>query len=395
MEPNVWWIIVPAVLVGHGGLNVVIYNRINATGMSRRTVKRLTKLFFAWTLIFPPLVLALHWDVVIDFLSGRPGHLEIPFWLIGYGLCCLASWLVFGIPWLVWRPLFGLEWVSAPRRIETVDVARAVGKSLPLTTKCKLESRIPFNQILELAIEEVELPVDGLPDALDGYRIAHLSDIHLTGDIRLDFAAYAVRRATEWKPDLLALTGDIIDKRPCIGWLGEIFAPAAARDGCYFVLGNHDIRIVDSRETRHAMGRAGWTDLGTRVMDIDLAGVQSSLIGNEHPWYQRPSLAESDPNRFRLLLSHSPDQFGWARQHGVKLMLAGHTHGGQGRLPLVGPILGPSYHGSRWASGDFFRPPTTMHVSRGLSGTHLLRLNCRPELSLLTLRVPCGVSSRT
>jgi predicted MPP superfamily phosphohydrolase len=67
-------------------------------------------------------------------------------------------------------------------------------------------------------------------------------------------------------------------------------------------------------------------------------------------------------------------------------MLAGHTHGGQGRLPLLGPLISPSFHGSRYASGDFFKPPTTMHVTRGLSGTHLLRINCRPELSLLTLR---------
>lgn len=67
-------------------------------------------------------------------------------------------------------------------------------------------------------------------------------------------------------------------------------------------------------------------------------------------------------------------------------MLAGHTHGGQGRLPLAGPLLGPSFHGSRYASGDFYKDPTTMHVTRGISGVHLLRINCRPELSLLTLR---------
>jgi len=109
------------------------------------------------------------------------------------------------------------------------------------------------------------------------------------------------------------------------------------------------------------------------------------LIGNEHPWFKRPEL-ETDNSELRLLLSHSPDQIWWARKHGVTLMLAGHTHGGQGRLPLAGPILGPSLHGSRFASGDFYLPPTTMHVTRGLCGTHLIRINCRPELSLLTLR---------
>jgi predicted MPP superfamily phosphohydrolase len=94
----------------------------------------------------------------------------------------------------------------------------------------------------------------------------------------------------------------------------------------------------------------------------------------------------ADAVDFRLLLSHSPDQLAWARRHDVTLMLAGHTHGGQGRLPLAGPVLSPSYHGSRYASGDFYKAPTTMHVTRGLGGVHLMRINCRPELSLITLR---------
>ena len=109
------------------------------------------------------------------------------------------------------------------------------------------------------------------------------------------------------------------------------------------------------------------------------------IIGNEHPWYARPEI-ESTEDQFRLLVSHSPDQFRWAREHGIHLMLAGHTHGGQGRLPLAGPILSPSFHGSRYASGDFYKPPTTMHVTRGIGGVHLMRINCRPELSLITLK---------
>jgi predicted MPP superfamily phosphohydrolase len=135
------------------------------------------------------------------------------------------------------------------------------------------------------------------------------------------------------------------------------------------------------------MDRAGWTDLGSRGLSRELSGVPTLLIGNEYPWFQRPAIDKIPGNEaFRLLLSHSPDQLSWARQHHVTLMLAGHTHGGQGRLPLAGPVLSPSFHGSRYASGDFFKPPTTMHVTRGLCGTHLMRINCRPELSLLTLR---------
>jgi predicted MPP superfamily phosphohydrolase len=190
----------------------------------------------------------------------------------------------------------------------------------------------------------------------------------------------------------LAITGDIIDKQSCIDWLGDIFGSAEATDGCYYVLGNHDTRIVDSWQTRQAMDSAGWTDLGSRSLRTSLRGVETLMIGNEHPWYERPIIEDKEGDEFRFLLSHSPDQIGWARKHRVELMLAGHTHGGQGRLPLAGPLLSPSYHGSRFASGDFYKAPTTMHVSRGLCGTHLLRINCRPELSLLRLRSPDAIN---
>ncbi len=386
MSPSIGWILVLAVVVGHFGLNLAIYNRLSGTGVPRKTLKRIVKTFFAFTILLPPTVVLLYPDVLADLLAGRPQEIPIPTVLLAYAWLCLSTWFFLGIPWLAWRPIFGLEWIRLTREVEVVDVETAVARPLALSTKCKLESRIPLNQIFDLAIEKIELPVSGLPRQLDGYRIAHLSDVHLTGDVHPDFTRYAVERATEWRPHLMALTGDIIDKQPCIDWLGEVFAPGRARDGCYYVLGNHDTRIVDSQQTREAMDRAGWTDLGSRGLRRELGGVSTLLIGNEYPWYQRPVIDQQGEELFRLLLSHSPDQLSWARKHNVTLMLAGHTHGGQGRLPLVGPLLSPSLHGSRYASGDFFRPPTTMHVTRGLSGIHLMRINCRPELSLLTLR---------
>ncbi len=69
-------------------------------------------------------------------------------------------------------------------------------------------------------------------------------------------------------------------------------------------------------------------------------------------------------------------------------MLAGHTHGGQIRIPLVGPLVAPSHYGSEFASGVFYLKPTLMHVSRGLSGVHPFRWFCPPEISILTLRNP-------
>ncbi len=383
MDPWIRYLLMIAVVIGHFGLHLAIYNRVNGFGWPRKRVKRMVKVFFVNALVLP-IIVVLFWRSWGGWLAGES---DLPIMLLGYSWLCLAAWIVLGVPWLLWRPLWGIEWVDAKRQVEAVNVEREVGISLAATRQCKYEASLPLNQIFELSVETIELPVVGLPAALDGYRIAHLSDIHLTGDVKPDYMRYTVQRAMEWNPHMVALTGDIIDTQECVGWIDDLFAGVSAPDGCYFVLGNHDTRIADPRDTRSAMEQAGWVDVGGRTKHVSLGGVPVMLIGNEHPWFDRPTLdKDRGDEQMRLLLSHSPDQFSWAREHDVTLMLAGHTHGGQGRLPLAGPLLSPSFHGSRYASGDFYRTPTTLHVTRGLGAVHLMRINCRPELSLLVLR---------
>jgi uncharacterized protein len=316
-------------------------------------------------------------------------------------LLCAATVPLLGIPWLLWRPILALEAAPGVRRQATVyDLSTELAAPLTMTHKSRIAAKIPLNQLLQVSIEQIDLPVRGLPVQLDGYRIAHLSDLHLTGDLSPAMIAWVVGQANRWNPDLMALTGDILDYAKCIPQLAEALGHASAADGCYFVLGNHDKRVSDPGEIRAAMVELGWRDLGGKCIDVklqpraaagtapaELQGVAVQMIGNESPWFAAPRCETAgDASVFRLLLAHSPDQLPWARRRGVQLMLAGHTHGGQGRLPLAGPLLSPSWHGSRYASGDFYKPPTTMHVSRGLGGVHLLRINCRPELSLLRLR---------
>ncbi|HWY85255.1 MAG TPA: metallophosphoesterase, partial [Gemmataceae bacterium] len=89
---------------------------------------------------------------------------------------------------------------------------------------------------------------------------------------------------------------------------------------------------------------------------------------------------------FRLLISHTPDNIRWARRHHVDLMLAGHVHGGQIRLPLIGSLFVPSRYSRKFDCGTFFSDPTVMYVSRGLAGQHPLRFNCRPEVTRIILR---------
>ena len=385
----IFWLIVTSAVLGHFAIHLAIYNRLNATGLRRKTIKRIEKLFIA-SCVAIPIAAALAFEGVAELLEPSVDSLASLHVLVRvYGAICIVSLITFGIPWLLWRPLFRVEWLSVTNKTRMVNVDAVADEPLAISRKCKWQSKIPFNQIFQLAIEETELPVNGLPVALEGLRIAHFSDLHFTGDISPAYARYVVDAANQWQPDLCVITGDIIDKQPCIAWLQPIFKDTIAPDGRFFILGNHDKRVADPSEIRREMRACGWSDLGSRLEQRVIRGCEVEIIGNEFPWFPAPNIdviRASETTPFRLLLSHSPDQIWWARQRGVSLMLAGHTHGGQGRLPLVGPLLSPSWNGSRFASGDFFKSPTTLHVSRGLGGVHLLRWNCRPELSLLTLR---------
>ena len=384
---NIGWGIVAVAVVGHFALYLWIYNRLNATGLPRKRIKQIEAVFLAACLLIPPALLALYGDFLLQIYRGTARISAMPVFLAAYGAVCLAVVGLFAGPWLMSRPGLIRSRVDVVVRRRRLHVDREVSVPLALTRKCRWLASLPGNQILQLAIEEKELPVIGLPPQLDGLRVAHLSDAHLTGHIAPDYFRYAVQQANAWRPDMMVLSGDIVDVDRCIAWVGECFGAARAADGCFFVLGNHDKRVRQPADVRAAMASAGWCDLGGHWLQRRLRGHPVTLVGNERPWFPGPAEppSEREPG-MRIAVCHSPDQIDWARRCGVRLMLAGHTHGGQGRLPLIGPVLSPSRYGSRYASGQFHLPPTTMHVSRGLSGVHLLRIHCPPELALLILR---------
>src|SRR5262249_5702051 len=108
----------------------------------------------------------------------------------------------------------------------------------------------------------------------------------------------------------------------------------------------------------------------------------------DHMTADRASAGEQERHGplLKILLAHTPDQITWARRLGFDLMLAGHTHGGQIRFPLIGPVVCPSWHGTRYSAGFYDEPPTLLHTSRGTASLMPLRWNCRPEITKLTLR---------
>ncbi|MCY3006144.1 MAG: metallophosphoesterase, partial [Planctomycetota bacterium] len=158
-----------------------------------------------------------------------------------------------------------------------------------------------------------------------------------------------------------------------------------------FVLGNHDRACGLDSTVRRVMTQLGWLDCGQCDYRLETRLGQVVVLGNERPWFHREttpgfSSAEAQADEFRLGISHSPDQFAWGKKQDLSLLLCGHTHGGQIRFPWIGPIIAPSKYGSRFASGIFYQSPTLMHVSRGISGIHPIRLGCLPEVSVLELR---------
>ena len=231
-----------------------------------------------------------------------------------------------------------------------------------------------------------------LPEPLDGLSLVHLSDLQLTGQLTRDYFHFVVDKANALRGDVVVITGDIVDREACLDWIPETLGRLEARHGVYFILGNHDKRIGDASRVRRALVQCGMVDVGGRVMTLEINGVEVHLAGNELPWFPlradeslfAPQARATDV--FRILLAHTPDQYIWAQDRAYDLMLAGHCHGGQVRLPLIGPIVSPSRFGARYASGLFSEGPTLMHVSRGISGTHPLRLNCPPELAKLVLK---------
>jgi uncharacterized protein len=156
--------------------------------------------------------------------------------------------------------------------------------------------------------------------------------------------------------------------------------------GGFAILGNHDA-WQDPPVIRRRLRKIGFHVLGNSWEQIEVRGRPLVVIGNEYPWFKpEADLSACPEGVFRLCLSHTPDRIGWCRRHRVDLMLAGHVHGGQIRLPFIGSVFVPSRYSRRYDCGTFFEPPTLMHVSRGLAGQHPVRFNCRPEVTWIVLK---------
>ncbi len=389
-------VLVIAALLGHTAICIATVNRVHGFFVSRLILKVFDAFWYAFALsmLFPLIRVGLTGSWPILETAAQPAAAG---WLIVSDRLA-AVYLPIALCGAVVAIVHRLAYIVAPgtttrltsNHTRRVSLLQRLGHRPVEGWLTGAASRLPGNEILQLHIHDKKLVLPYLRPALHGLTITHLSDLHLTGQLSKPFYREVVAEANALGSDLVVLTGDIVEKTRCLPWIAELLGQLRGRYGVYYVLGNHERRIRDEAAIRAALNGAGMTGLGGRVTTITVRGCEILLAGTEMPWY-RPAPAvmaadTDDPQRpLRVLLSHSPDQLPFARRKGFDLMLAGHTHGGQARLPLLGPILSPSIHGIRHAAGTFFVDPTLLHVSRGLAGTRPLRWNCPPEISKLIL----------
>ena len=251
-----------------------------------------------------------------------------------------------------------------------------------------------------LEISEYSLSSRRLPDGFEGFRIAQISDLHNTafgnGNERL---LAALEKSA---PDIIVLTGDLIDCRKLKMDVAVRFAEQAAKIApCYYVPGNHEARIEELPELLKGLTAAGVTVLRNEKCILSRGGDTVTLMGIDDPSFvadymtgdNEPviraalqTLAE-ETDGYRVLLSHRPEWFSVYRDFGIDLTFSGHAHGGQFRFPFVGGLIAPNQgFFPEYDAGVFTEGDCSMVVSRGLGASIIpLRIGNRPELVVTEL----------
>lgn len=242
------------------------------------------------------------------------------------------------------------------------------------------------------AVERITVPLKNLPAALDGLKIAHMSDFHLHPYTQIDFIRSVVARTNQLAPDLVVLTGDyVLEQAESIFELAPVLGGLNATHGVYAILGNHDL-WTDAAVVEQGLTEARIPLLNNQTVPIAARNAALYLAGLDDLWSGQPdlsaALASVPADGPTVLLAHEPD---FADVHAldgrIGLQLSGHTHGGQVRLPGIGALVLPPY-GRKYDQGLYQVQGMTLYTTRGVGVIGPpVRFNCRPEITEITLTV--------
>jgi len=258
-----------------------------------------------------------------------------------------------------------------------------------------------------VVVERITLTLPRLAPSFDGYRVVQISDVHMDGWMAPERFGRIVDLINEQEPDLVAITGDFVSVSA--RYISDLPGPLGklrASDGVVAILGNHD-HLNDTEAVRRAISSAGVVDVSNAVHTLRQEGAVMHLCGLDSGTYDYDRLDEvledlenAEPG-CAVLLAHEPDLADKSAATGrFDLQLSGHSHGGQVRIPFLGaPLFMPplSFHravpplGCKYPIGHYKVGKMHQYTNRGLGIMYLrLRLNCRPEITALTLRSPKG-----
>ncbi len=239
-----------------------------------------------------------------------------------------------------------------------------------------------------------------IPAQFSGFRIAHVSDVHNTEIGDDNKKLLSVLRESE--PDIIAITGDLIDSRNTDIEIALSFAEKAVQIApCYYVTGNHEARVAEYDELKKRLVELGVVVLDNKRVDLEKNGEALTFIGVDDPDFTTDYLFDDsksviemqmqrlydEDSGYTVLLSHRPELFDVYSENGADLILSGHAHGGQFRIPGIGGIYAP-HQGffPEYDAGVYIDGDTSMIVSRGIGNSIFpLRVNNRPEVVLIEL----------
>ena len=254
------------------------------------------------------------------------------------------------------------------------------------------------NSALEL--NSYRIASNSLPKEFEGFRIAQVSDLH-NAEMGKDNEKL-ISMLAEAAPDIIVITGDIIDSRNTNVDVALDFAEQAVKIApCYYVTGNHEARVDEYSDLKNGLIELGVTVLEDAKTEMVCSGESIVLVGVTDPSFETDYLFGDDEtvlnsklneliseeDGYVILLSHRPELFDTYVENKVDLIFSGHAHGGQFRIPFIGGVVAPNQGVfPKYDAGVYTEDNTNMIVSRGVGNSIIpFRVNNRPEVILIEL----------